>query len=32
MPEMVTEEDVKQSCDLVIKFLENTGFPLAERF
>ncbi|CAN1537991.1 hypothetical protein MCERE19_01629 [Spirosomataceae bacterium] len=32
MPEMVTEEDVKKSCDLVINFLEKTGFPLAERF
>ncbi|CAN1537964.1 hypothetical protein MCERE19_01628 [Spirosomataceae bacterium] len=32
MPEMVTEEDVKQSCDLVINFLEKTGFPLAQRF
>ncbi len=32
MPEMVTEEDVKKSCDLVIDFLQNIGFPLAQRF
>lgn len=32
MPEMVNEEDVRKSCDLVINFLEKTGFPLAERF
>jgi hypothetical protein len=32
MPEMINEEDVKKSCDLVIAFLQNIGFQLAKRF
>lgn len=32
MPEMVTEEEVKKSCDLVIIFLQKIGFSLAQRF